>query len=200
MSSGDINPLALKIFYCAFALTQVTGVTFFGLLVKERSETLTRAPVYFWHPVLATLGLIILQGESFLIYRILRNVRKPVTKIVHSALHFAALACLLVSLFLIFKHRGRFEIPSGTHGRLGLLSAILFVIQYVIAFITFLAPGAAIHLRENCLTVFTEVSGVFSLVSTLLLYALCVGICVGFACFRRRALPQGDGSLSINQS
>lgn len=88
-------------------------------------------------------------ANIFLYSRILRNVRKPVTKVVHAALHFAAFVSVFAALVVIFKGNGGFEIPRGWHGRLGLLSAILFLVQYIIAFAAFFQPGAASHIRAR---------------------------------------------------
>ncbi|XP_003746599.1 cytochrome b561 [Galendromus occidentalis] len=194
MSSSDVSPLALKIFYGAFALTQITGFAFMICLMKWISGWGDILPPSrrVWHPILASLGLIILQGESILIFRLLRNVRKSVTKSVHATVHLVAFICVFAALVLVFWEKRGFGIPAGIHGRLGLFSATLYLIQYVAAFVTFLAPGATNNFRQtllpvhifggififllSCLTVFSKTAEVFPVTSTLLLYALCLSV------------------------
>ncbi|XP_003741195.1 cytochrome b561 [Galendromus occidentalis] len=102
-----------------------------------------------WHPLLMTLGLLLLQGESIIIYRVLRNKPKFQLKIVHAALHAIAFALMVVSLQAVFDSHNLANPPYANmyslHSWIGLGACILFAAQLLFGFLAFLFP----QLRES---------------------------------------------------
>lgn len=58
-----------------------------------------------------TLGLIAIQGDSILIYRVLRNEAKPRLKSIHAALHFIAFVFVVVGLKAVFDSHNYAKTP-----------------------------------------------------------------------------------------
>uniref|UniRef100_A0A8C5XRU5 Transmembrane ascorbate-dependent reductase CYB561 n=1 Tax=Microcebus murinus TaxID=30608 RepID=A0A8C5XRU5_MICMU len=52
------------------------------------------------HPLCMVIGLVFLQGDALLVYRVFRNEAKRTTKVLHGLLHVFALVIALVGEFL----------------------------------------------------------------------------------------------------
>ncbi|ETE62534.1 Cytochrome protein [Ophiophagus hannah] len=53
------------------------------------------------HPLCMVIGMVFLQGDALLVYRVFRNESKQSTKILHGLIHFFALIIALVGLLII---------------------------------------------------------------------------------------------------
>uniref|UniRef100_A0A8C9JNI7 Transmembrane ascorbate-dependent reductase CYB561 n=1 Tax=Panthera tigris altaica TaxID=74533 RepID=A0A8C9JNI7_PANTA len=84
------------------------------------------------HPLCMVIGLIFLQGDALLVYRVFRNETKRTTKVLHGLLHVFAFIIALVGEFL------------GTHGW-----TLLSDPQWLVGFGFFLFPGASFSLRSR---------------------------------------------------
>ncbi|OQR73332.1 cytochrome b561-like [Tropilaelaps mercedesae] len=109
-----------------------------------------------WHPLLMTLGLIIIQGDSILIYRVLRNEAKPRLKLIHTFLHFSAFLMVVGGLKTVLDSHNYAEpkpIPNfySLHSFVGLTAVIMFGIQFIAGFLSFLYPGIRKTLRTRYL-------------------------------------------------
>ncbi|XP_059608769.1 transmembrane ascorbate-dependent reductase CYB561 [Phlebotomus argentipes] len=106
-----------------------------------------------WHPLLMTIGMIFLYGNAILIYRGFRMTKKRNLKITHATLHGLAFLATVLGLKAVFDSHDLASPPIpnlySMHSWLGLLAVILFSAQYLVGFISFLAPGLSQPLREK---------------------------------------------------
>ncbi|XP_040845323.1 transmembrane ascorbate-dependent reductase CYB561 [Ochotona curzoniae] len=103
------------------------------------------------HPLCMVIGLIFLQGDALLVYRVFRKEPKRTTKIVHGLLHVFAFVIALVGLVAVFdyhKKKGYQDLYS-LHSWCGLLVFILYLVQWLVGFGFFLFPGASFSLRSR---------------------------------------------------
>uniref|UniRef100_A0A383ZL42 Transmembrane ascorbate-dependent reductase CYB561 n=1 Tax=Balaenoptera acutorostrata scammoni TaxID=310752 RepID=A0A383ZL42_BALAS len=83
------------------------------------------------HPLCMIIGLVFLQGDALLVYRVFRNEAKRTTKILHGLLHVFAFVIALVGLVAVFDyHRkeGYADLYS-LHSWCGILVFVLFFVQ-----------------------------------------------------------------------
>ncbi|XP_003747797.1 cytochrome b561 [Galendromus occidentalis] len=106
-----------------------------------------------WHPVLMTLGFIIIQGDSILVYRVLRNEAKPRLKSIHALMHFATLILVSVGCKIAFdSHNLRSPpIPNlySLHSWVGMGVIVAFGLQFLTGLACFLYPGVRKSLRSR---------------------------------------------------
>ncbi|XP_003748550.1 cytochrome b561 [Galendromus occidentalis] len=147
-----------RFFTPLFVVSQLFGVAVI-VLVRVWGETLGGFPkhwdasrVFNWHPLLMILSLIIIQGDSILIYRALRFDMKPRLKIIHAVLHCIALVVAIIGLKAAFDSHNYKEPPIpnmySLHSWIGLTAAVLFGIQFLVGFASFSLPYAKPSLRK----------------------------------------------------
>ncbi|XP_031492994.1 transmembrane ascorbate ferrireductase 2-like [Nymphaea colorata] len=102
------------------------------------------------HPVLMFVGFILFSGEAIMAYKTVREERRK-RKLVHLALHLIAGLMGLIGVIAAFKYHGESELPNmySLHSWLGMATICLFGLQWLIGFITFWYPGAAILTRTR---------------------------------------------------
>ncbi|XP_004693480.1 PREDICTED: cytochrome b561 [Condylura cristata] len=103
------------------------------------------------HPLCMVIGLIFLQGDALLVYRVFRSETKRTTKILHGVLHVLAFIIALVGLVAVFDYhrkQGYADLYS-LHSWCGVLVFGLYLVQWLLGFSFFLFPGASFSLR-NC--------------------------------------------------
>lgn len=102
-----------------------------------------------WHPLLMTIGLIYLYGNSILIYRGLRRRRKKQLKLLHASIHGGIFILTVVALIAVFDSHNLADKPIpnmySLHSWLGLSAVILFSCQWLGGFLLYLLPG----MKEN---------------------------------------------------
>ncbi|XP_037348194.1 transmembrane ascorbate-dependent reductase CYB561 [Talpa occidentalis] len=103
------------------------------------------------HPLCMVIGLIFLQGDALLVYRVFRNETKRTSKVLHGALHVLALVLALVGLVAVFDYHGRQRYADlySLHSWCGLLVCGLYFAQWLLGFGFFLFPGASFSLRSR---------------------------------------------------
>ncbi|RWS12002.1 cytochrome b561-like isoform X2, partial [Dinothrombium tinctorium] len=103
-----------------------------------------------YHPFFMVLGLVVVYGNSILVYRVLRKQRKYYLKLVHAALNFLAFIFASFAIFAVFDFHNRKNIPNmySLHSWIGLGTFALFGLQFVGGFISFLSPGLAPFYRK----------------------------------------------------
>lgn len=96
------------------------------------------------HPPLMLLGLVFLASEGILAYKTLPG-SKPFRKLVHLSLHFVAFVLGIVGIIAAFKYHNLNSIDNlySLHSWFGLITIILFGLQWLVGFITFFFPGLA---------------------------------------------------------
>ncbi|PNJ50624.1 CYB561 isoform 20, partial [Pongo abelii] len=95
------TPAALP-YYVAFS--QLLGLTLVAMtgawLGLYRGGIAWESDLQFnAHPLCMVIGLIFLQGDALLVYRVFRNEAKRTTKVLHGLLHIFALVIALVGEF-----------------------------------------------------------------------------------------------------
>ncbi|XP_008569357.1 PREDICTED: cytochrome b561 [Galeopterus variegatus] len=103
------------------------------------------------HPLCMVIGLIFLQGDALLVYRVFRNEAKRTTKVLHGLLHVFAFVIALVGLVAVFdyhKKEGYADLYS-LHSWFGILVFVLYFVQWLVGFSFFLFPGASFSLRSR---------------------------------------------------
>ncbi|XP_026937052.1 transmembrane ascorbate-dependent reductase CYB561 [Sagmatias obliquidens] len=103
------------------------------------------------HPLCMVIGLVFLQGDALLVYRVFRNEAKRTTKVLHGLLHVFAFVIALVGLVAVFDyHRkeGYADLYS-LHSWCGILVFVLFFVQWLMGCSFFLFPGASFSLRSR---------------------------------------------------
>ncbi|XP_066219159.1 transmembrane ascorbate-dependent reductase CYB561 isoform X1 [Saccopteryx leptura] len=103
------------------------------------------------HPLCMVIGLVFLQGDALLVYRVFRNEAKRTTKVLHGLLHVFAFIIALVGLVAVFDYhrkKGYADLYS-LHSWCGILVFVLYFVQWLVGFSFFLFPGAPFSLRSR---------------------------------------------------
>lgn len=103
------------------------------------------------HPLCMILGMVFLQGDALLVYRVFRNESKRITKMLHGLLHALALVIALVGLIAVFKYHQKNHFPDmyTLHSWCGMLAFGGYCIQWLLGLCFFLFPGASLSLRSR---------------------------------------------------
>ncbi|KAL3054423.1 hypothetical protein OYC64_006705 [Pagothenia borchgrevinki] len=107
------------------------------------------------HPLCMVLGLVFLQGDAILVYRVFRNEAKRNVKILHGIIHLLALIVSIVGIVAVFDFHRAAKIPDmySLHSWCGMLTIVLFCVQWVMGLMFFLFPVASSWLRASYLPV-----------------------------------------------
>lgn len=104
-----------------------------------------------WHPVLMTIGMVFLYGNSIMVYRAFPNHSKRSLKLTHAIIHGVAFLLTIIALQAVFDSHNlpKDKIPNlySLHSWIGLSAVILFACQLVAGLVTFLYPGLKQTLR-----------------------------------------------------
>ncbi|XP_053140588.1 transmembrane ascorbate-dependent reductase CYB561 isoform X2 [Hemicordylus capensis] len=103
------------------------------------------------HPLCMVIGMVFLQGDALLVYRVFRNESKRSSKILHGLLHALALVLALVGLVAVFQSHQRQGIPDmySLHSWCGVAAVGCYFIQWLLGLGLFLFPGASLPLRSR---------------------------------------------------
>lgn len=130
-----------------------------------------------WHPLLMSISLIYLYGNGILLYRVLRTERKKKLKLLHAGVMVTSFFLACIALKAVFDSHNLNKagpIPNlySLHSWVGIITVILFLLQWFGGLLTFLFPGLASHLRAAYLPVHVFFG--------LLIFVLaCVTACLG---------------------
>ncbi|XP_042302125.1 transmembrane ascorbate-dependent reductase CYB561 isoform X2 [Sceloporus undulatus] len=102
------------------------------------------------HPLCMTLGMVFLQADALLVFRVFRNESKRATKILHGLLHSLALVVALVGLVAVFQYHKKQNFPDlySLHSWCGILAFSFYFLQWLVGLGFFLFPGASFSLRS----------------------------------------------------
>ncbi|XP_078125999.1 transmembrane ascorbate-dependent reductase CYB561 isoform X3 [Sander vitreus] len=83
------------------------------------------------HPLCMVLGLVFLQGDAILVYRVFRNETKRNVKVLHGIIHLLALIISIVGIVAVFDFHRASKTPDmyTLHSWCGMATLVLFFIQ-----------------------------------------------------------------------
>ncbi|XP_077390955.1 transmembrane ascorbate-dependent reductase CYB561 [Festucalex cinctus] len=107
------------------------------------------------HPLCMILGLVFLQGDAILVYRVFRNEAKKNVKVLHGVIHLLALIISIVGVAAVFDAHRAAKYPNmySLHSWCGMATIVLFSLQWVMGLSFFLFPVASSWLRSTYLPV-----------------------------------------------
>jgi cytochrome b-561 len=132
------------------------SVILVGLFFKQNGFY----PTYDWeknpfsyHPLMMTLGLLFCYGNAILVYRTFKQIPKLWVKILHAVLLLISLLFTLIGLTAIIRSKNLGNRPHWMtyHTWIGLTTIILFVLQWICGFVSFLAPKLSLEYRAKYL-------------------------------------------------
>ncbi|XP_030076871.1 transmembrane ascorbate-dependent reductase CYB561 [Microcaecilia unicolor] len=102
------------------------------------------------HPLCMVIGMVFLCGDALLVYRVFRNEKKRVTKILHGTLHVFAFVIALIGIIAVFDYHKKQNITDmySLHSWCGIITFTLFFVQWIIGLVFFLFPGFSIYHRS----------------------------------------------------
>ncbi|XP_060111812.1 transmembrane ascorbate-dependent reductase CYB561 [Heteronotia binoei] len=103
------------------------------------------------HPLCMLLGLVFLQGDALLVYRIFRNESKRSTKILHGLLHGLALVIAMVGLIAVFEYHKKKSFPNmySLHSWCGIAAFSFYLLQWLLGLVFFFCPGVSFSVRSS---------------------------------------------------
>ncbi|NXK93447.1 CY561 protein, partial [Formicarius rufipectus] len=127
------SPAGLSAFV---AVSQLLGLTLLATtgawLGRYRGGVAWHSPLQFnAHPLCMVLGMVFLQGDALLVYRVFRHEAKRSTKALHALLHGLALLIALVGIIAVFESHRAKGIPDmySLHSWCGMAAFVLYLLQ-----------------------------------------------------------------------
>jgi len=150
---------SLYTFSLLVGLSQAVGVIAIILLAILYGQyrggfawTSDPAREFNYHPLFMTLGMIFFYGDAILAYRVFRDVPKLRVKILHGSLLLSSLIFSSVGLKAVFDNHNNSVPPKANmyslHSYVGLTSVILFGLQWIFGFVSFLFPKLSEEFRR----------------------------------------------------
>uniref|UniRef100_A0A336M0G2 CSON009248 protein n=1 Tax=Culicoides sonorensis TaxID=179676 RepID=A0A336M0G2_CULSO len=157
IGSTSKNLVNFRLFYI---ISQLVGIVIVILMIcwialhlDGLAWTSNPRVQFNWHPLLMTLGMIFLYGNSILVYRGFRYARKRPLKLTHASIHAGAFFFTVIALIAVFDSHNLNNPPIpnmySLHSWVGLSAVIIFAMQYVVGFVTFLFPQLKEPIRET---------------------------------------------------
>ncbi|NXP70729.1 CY561 protein, partial [Ramphastos sulfuratus] len=141
------------------AVSQMLGLTLLvttgAWLGRYRGGVAWHSPLQFnVHPLCMVLGMVFLQGDALLVYRVFRHEAKRSTKALHALLHGLALVIALLlpaGIVAVFESHRAKGIPDmySLHSWCGMATFVLYLLQWLLGCGFFLFPGASFSLRSR---------------------------------------------------
>ncbi|NWV71015.1 CY561 protein, partial [Malurus elegans] len=147
------SPAGLSVYV---AVSQLLGLTVLAAtgawLGRYRGGVGWHSPLQFnAHPLCMVLGMVFLQGDALLVYRVFRHEAKRSTKALHALLHGLALLIALVGIIAVFESHRDKGIPHmySLHSWCGMAAFVLYLLQWLLGCGFFLFPGTSFSLRAR---------------------------------------------------
>ncbi|KAK9745253.1 Eukaryotic cytochrome b561 [Popillia japonica] len=147
------------------ALGVILAIVLITWLIHFRDGFGTEDPnrIFNWHPLLMIFGMVCCYSQSILIFRTGRNLPKKKLKLIHMFLNLTAFILSVLGIIAAFASHNLKNPPVANlyslHSWIGLTTAIMFGLQFVIGFTGFLFPGYPGAIRAAILPIHTA-SGV----------------------------------------
>uniref|UniRef100_A0A914UJ13 Cytochrome b561 domain-containing protein n=1 Tax=Plectus sambesii TaxID=2011161 RepID=A0A914UJ13_9BILA len=122
---------------------------------------------WHYHATFMTYGLVFLQGEAILMYRLFRHERKIFSKFLHGLFHLFALVLFVFGLIAIVTHKNNIGSKHmfSAHSWIGVSVIVGFMLQYICGFVSFGFPKVSPAVRAWYLPVHRAVGLVIFSVS-----------------------------------
>uniref|UniRef100_A0A914VV05 Cytochrome b561 domain-containing protein n=1 Tax=Plectus sambesii TaxID=2011161 RepID=A0A914VV05_9BILA len=122
---------------------------------------------WHYHATFMTYGLVFLQGEAILMYRLFRHERKIFSKFLHGLFHLFALVLFVFGLIAIVTHKNNMKSKHmfSAHSWIGVSVIVGFILQYICGFVSFGFPKVSPAVRAWYLPVHRAVGLVIFSVS-----------------------------------
>ncbi|XP_059659158.1 probable ascorbate-specific transmembrane electron transporter 1 [Cornus florida] len=144
-SSFQLSALPVTIFAHLIVIAVTTLVLVWLLHFREglAFKSVIKAKIFNVHPLLMTVGFILMGGEAIMAYKSIPGTRN-VQKGFHLTLHFIAFLSGIVGIYAVFKFHNELDIPDmyTLHSWLGMSTICLFGLQWLIAAFSFWWPRA----------------------------------------------------------
>lgn len=157
MSQNEEKRFSMRIFTVVAVASQVVGVlcvvlTAVWMGVYHGGYVWLKDQAFNFHPLFMVLGLVFFYGEAILVYRVFRGSKKMILKVVHGCIHLMVLIFAVVGLKAVWDSHNLIEKPIqnlySLHSWIGLLTVILFALQWLFGFLVFLLPFSPPSLRR----------------------------------------------------
>uniref|UniRef100_A0A914UIG2 Cytochrome b561 domain-containing protein n=1 Tax=Plectus sambesii TaxID=2011161 RepID=A0A914UIG2_9BILA len=104
---------------------------------------------WHYHSTFMTYGMVFLQGEAILMYRLFRHERKIFSKFLHGLFHLFTLIFCIFGLIAIEQHKnnGGDKHMFTSHSWLGVSVMTAFILQYIAGFVSFGFPKVSPSVR-----------------------------------------------------
>ncbi|XP_050316124.1 putative transmembrane ascorbate-dependent reductase CYB561 homolog isoform X2 [Anthonomus grandis grandis] len=127
-----------------------------------------------WHPFMMVLSMVFLYSQAILIYRTGRYMSKKKLKLLHAGIHLLAFILSVIGLKAVFDSHNLATPPIpnlySLHSWIGLLTVIIYTIQFLAGFISFLYPGLSSSMRKTMMPVhivFGTITFIMGLISVM---------------------------------
>ena len=115
---------------------------------------------FSYHPLMMTIGLVFCYGNGIILYRTFPKVSKYPVKLCHAFLLISSFVFAAVGLSAIIRSK---ELSKGSHfltyhSWIGLTTLILFVLQWICGFVSFLFPQLSLEIRQLYMPRLTSLS------------------------------------------
>ncbi|KAL1123349.1 hypothetical protein AAG570_002434 [Ranatra chinensis] len=155
----------LRGFNIIFGITQLFGIVtviFVAILTAHYGKGFAwrsdPGREFNWHPLLMTIGFIYLFGNSIMIYRSLRNLRKYRLKVFHATIHTVVVVCVIIALVAVFDSHNLKTPPIPNLYTLHIFFSLLlikstfltffFYFQWALGILVYLYPGGSLQIRS----------------------------------------------------
>eukprot|EP00128_Syssomonas_multiformis_P001486 Colp12_sorted_trinity150504_noHs@22307 len=131
-------------YWLAFALSVAAEVIICYWMVHYEGGVDWAKNVFNWHPILEVTGFVVVFSNAILLYKLVPFERST-TKIIHMLMQITAFVLGTIGIVAVFKFHDDNNIPNmySLHSWFGISTIVLFGLQGLGGFLTYLFPGAS---------------------------------------------------------
>lgn len=145
MNTEPANLEKLDYFVQLYVAAHVVGLlsillVFYWCVAFAGGFGLSGGPLFQWHPLFMSIGIIYLMGNGILMFRVFRNKHKFTLKLMHAATNAVGLVFVLLAALAVLINHNQTGIPNyySMHSWVGLLTVSLYVLQAIVSILAFL--------------------------------------------------------------
>lgn len=99
--------------------------------------------IFSYHPLFMIIGFVLFFAQGSIAFRVLPyfKISRPNIKLIHMTIHFSAIVFTSVGLYAVFKYHSDAGISHmySLHSWIGIGTFSLFILQYIIGYVSFYA-------------------------------------------------------------